>query len=239
MVAGSAHDPPGRGSAADGPAHGVPHEGWVDDRALGEALSGPEQPHVSPPLARRLREAGLGWTPANGDRFVIPDRDLDEHVFLVSPMSVEVRQSPAGLLLTFNGAVEWALDAIVVGEAVWLPSEGQARERLGEAFAGLEAHEEGHRCTVATAAGRAGFDAPDPADAYALALLHLLGEPHPAEDAGAAGRHAAGAAGRRAQGDPVMPSPKGLREGSPASGTRSWVGLARQIRSSGMRRSSA
>ncbi|GEM_PF-1264721 len=178
MAAGSAQGPPGRGSSADGPAHGLPHEGWVEDRALGEARSGPEQPHVSPPLARRLREAGLPWSPANGDRFVIPDRELDEHVFLVSPMSVEVRESPSGLLLTFNGAVEWALDAIVVGEAVWLPSEGQARDRLGTAFAGLEARDDGHRCTVATGAGRACFEATEPADAYALALLHLLESRH-------------------------------------------------------------
>ncbi len=179
MVAGSAQGPLNHGWSGDGPAHGVPDEGWVDDRALGGSRSGPEQPHVSPPLARRLREAGLVWTPANGDRFVIPERDLEEHVFLISPMSVEVRESPSGLLLTFNGAVEWALDAIVVGEAVWLPSEGQARERLGAAFAGLEAHEDGHRCTVATTAGPASFDAAEPADAYARALLHLLSGDRP------------------------------------------------------------
>ncbi|MFO8074542.1 MAG: pilus assembly protein CpaE [Actinomycetota bacterium] len=174
MVAGSAQGPLGRGPSEDRTLQGLASEGWIEDRALGEARSGPERPHVSPPLARRLREAGLAWTPANGDRFVIPDRGLDEHVFLVSPMSVEVRESPGGLLLTFNGAVEWALDAIVVGEAVWLPSEGQVRERLGEAFAGLEPAEGGYRCHVDAGAPRASFHAAEPADAYALALLHLL-----------------------------------------------------------------
>ena len=34
-------------------------------------------------LARQLREAGLVWKPEPGDRFVVPDRDLDE-VFVLS-----------------------------------------------------------------------------------------------------------------------------------------------------------
>ena len=175
-MVGASHGPP------EPPAHesarwrGRPEDGWVDSSALGEPRSGPEQPHVSRALARRLREAGLAWAPANGDRFVIPERSLDEHVFLVSPMSVEVRESPSGPLLTFNGAVEWALDAIVVGEAIWVPSEGQARDRLGAALVGLERHDDAWHCTIEVDGERPCFSAAEPADAYALALLHLLTE---------------------------------------------------------------
>ena len=31
---------------------------------------------ISLETARRLKEAGLEWVPANGDQFVIPDRDM-------------------------------------------------------------------------------------------------------------------------------------------------------------------
>ena len=33
-------------------------------------------------LAETLAAAGLVWEPASGDRFLVPDRDLDEEVFL-------------------------------------------------------------------------------------------------------------------------------------------------------------
>ena len=59
-------------------------------------------------LARRLREAGLSWTPAPGDRFVMADpavRDgagLDD-VFVVSQMTVDVADTPTGPLIRCNG----------------------------------------------------------------------------------------------------------------------------------------
>jgi hypothetical protein len=89
--------------------------------------------------ARALRDAGLVWRPAAGDRFVGPDHDLDDQVFLVSPMVVEVREVPDGPpILAFNGTTEWALDSLQVTEAVWLPREDQLRTLLGEAFVSLE-----------------------------------------------------------------------------------------------------
>ncbi len=84
-------------------------------------------------LARQLRDAGLEWLPAEGDRFIIPDRDLEEHVFSISEMTVEVRRFASESQISFNGAVEWALDSIEQGEVVWLPSEAQLRDRLGRA----------------------------------------------------------------------------------------------------------
>ena len=125
---------------------------------------------ISIDLARRLRDAGLTWQPANGDRFFIPDRDLDAHTFAISDMSVEVRSVPGGREIAFNGAVEWALDAIRKDEVVWLPSEYQLRTRLGERFRSLERIPDGYRCVT----GDGGFDAVSASDAYALAVLATL-----------------------------------------------------------------
>ena len=38
--------------------------------------------------ARSLKNAGLRWQPARGDRFVVPDRGLDEQVFTLNDMAV-------------------------------------------------------------------------------------------------------------------------------------------------------
>jgi hypothetical protein len=85
-----------------------------------------------------LRDAGIRWRPRDGDHFAIPDRDLDDRVFVLSHMVVEVIDSPVGPLLAFNGTTEWALDSIEIDEVVWLPLEHQLRELLGPAFVGLE-----------------------------------------------------------------------------------------------------
>ena len=45
-------------------------------------------------LALALARRGLPWSPASGDRFYVPDRDLDDEVFVVSGMSVEVSDLP-------------------------------------------------------------------------------------------------------------------------------------------------
>jgi hypothetical protein len=94
---------------------------------------------ISPELAARLRNAGLRWSPAKGDWFVFPDRDLDELVFVVSDMVVETRRMAFDReMLAFNGTSEWALDTLAASEALWLPREDQLRMTLGEAFIGLE-----------------------------------------------------------------------------------------------------
>jgi hypothetical protein len=121
-------------------------------------------------LAIRLRDAGLEWTPVPGDRFAVVDRDLDDDVFVLSQMTIEVR----GSLIAFNGTTEWALDDLDKDEALWLPAEDQLRERLGDAFYRLERVDDGYR-VVATVDGRAAeFAGPTPVEAYAYALLRLL-----------------------------------------------------------------
>ncbi len=126
-------------------------------------------------LAHRLRDAGLTWEPEPGDRFVVPDRDMDEDVFVVSDMTVEVHDFPTGKIIGFNGTVEWALDSIEQREVVWLPRETQLRERLGEAFVRLEAVPPGAVVEVRTPAGVARHADSDPERAYARALLAVLG----------------------------------------------------------------
>jgi hypothetical protein len=89
-------------------------------------------------LALELARRGLPWKPASGDRFYVPDRDLDDEVFVVSGMSIEVSELPSGTEMRFNGTVEWALDSIAQTEVVWLPREEQMRAALGDRFLRLE-----------------------------------------------------------------------------------------------------
>lgn len=126
-------------------------------------------------LARRLRGVGLQWTAQPGDHFHIPDRGLDDHVFTISDMVVEVREVIGGEReLAFNGTVEWALDAIVKAEVVWLPDEGQMRELLGEAFVALYVDDGGFTCVARIRGDLTPFTAATPAEAYGEALLASL-----------------------------------------------------------------
>jgi hypothetical protein len=129
---------------------------------------------ISFDLAHRLHDAGLGWSPGNGDRFWLPDRDLDQTVFTVSDMVVEVRDRPAGRVFAFNGTTEWALDDVEEHEAVWLPRLDQLLDLLGPHFLSLTARSGGH--VVRAQVGRREEEHVDvgAADAAARAVLSLL-----------------------------------------------------------------
>lgn len=135
---------------------------------------------ITPELALSLRRAGMHWRPANGDRFLVPNRDLDDQLFTVSDMVVEVERLPTGMVMRFNGTVEWALDSIEQREVLWLPREDQLRSALGLAFRRLEADgADGGFAVVVTGAG-GGEQRHEDADvecAYARALLAVLGHP--------------------------------------------------------------
>ena len=90
-------------------------------------------------LAGRLQQAAVAWTPSVGDRFMIPGRDMDDDVFTVSNMVVEVRELPTGRVFGFNGTTEWALDSIAQKDVVWLPREEQLRAMLADAFVSMHA----------------------------------------------------------------------------------------------------
>lgn len=126
-------------------------------------------------VARQLRHAGLAWDSEPGDAFALPDRGMDDRVFVVSGMSVEMHESPSGPVIGFNGAVEWALDSIDQAEALWLPREDQLRELLADRFDALEREADGFRVTYRAEDGApATARAPVAADAYAMAVLDLL-----------------------------------------------------------------
>jgi hypothetical protein len=90
-------------------------------------------------LRRAMERAGLRWEPQAGDRFWVPDRDLDDSVFVVAEMTIDVVEATGGPLIRFNGTVEWALDSIAAADVVWLPWEHQLRVMLADQFATLEA----------------------------------------------------------------------------------------------------
>jgi hypothetical protein len=130
-------------------------------------------------LALALARLGLPWKPASGDRFFVPDRDLDDQVFVVSGMSIEVSDLPSGTEMRFNGTVEWALDSIAQDEVVWLPREEQLRDAVGDRFLRLERIEgetAGYAVVLSGTPG-AGEDRHvdiDAERAYARALLSVL-----------------------------------------------------------------
>jgi hypothetical protein len=126
-------------------------------------------------LAQRLVAAGLIWTPAAGDRFVVPGRGIDDEAFVLSDMTVEVHDLPSGRIIGFNGTTEWALDSLDLDEVVWLPREAQLRDLLEDRFVRLEAVEGGF---VVVVTGEDGAEQRhvdlDAENAYARALLAVL-----------------------------------------------------------------
>ncbi|CAN5304734.1 hypothetical protein BH23ACT9_BH23ACT9_32140 [soil metagenome] len=138
------------------------------------SATSPHDQHVPTSLARQLRDAGLAWRPADGDRFVIPDRNLDDPVFMVSEMVVEVRDTPAGTVMQFNGTTEWALDSVMQNEVIWLPRETQLRQAIGPAFIALQATDGGLSCVVDLDGASVAHEGVSATEAYGRALLHLL-----------------------------------------------------------------
>jgi hypothetical protein len=122
-------------------------------------------------LARRLRDAGLRWQPRAGDAFVIPDRGMDDDVFYLSDMTIDVHELPQGTVLGFNGTVEWALDSVEQRHALWLPSESQLRTALGDQLVALLREADSWRVGLADGAS---FDGATAEEAYGLAVLHRL-----------------------------------------------------------------
>ena len=110
-------------------------------------------------LARALlRESGVLWEPAAGDRFVIDAELLSEEVFWISDLTVEVQRYRDHSLLGFNGTTEWALDSVTLDQALWLPREDQLRELLGDRLESVRRTEAGWEVTYAVAHLALGLD---------------------------------------------------------------------------------
>lgn len=129
---------------------------------------------ISTELAMALRDAGLIWHPHSGDRFQLEEPEFEADVFTVSEMTIEPREYPTGRILAFNGTTEWALDSVALEDALWLPHEHQLRELLRGAFRTLTRLPDTHEVVIELAGNRMTFEHPEPADAYALALLEML-----------------------------------------------------------------
>jgi hypothetical protein len=129
---------------------------------------------ISTGLARQLRDAGLRWKPASGDRFQIDRHEFDADVFTVSELTIEAHEYATGTALGFNGTTEWALDSVEVDDTLWLPREDQLRDLLRTAFRGLERTGDGYRVVIELDGAERAFASVSAPEAYGLALLALL-----------------------------------------------------------------
>ncbi len=136
---------------------------------------------VSFAQARALKAAGLEWVPKIYDFFAVPDREMDDQRFVMSQMMCYVERRSGELLITFHGALEWALDYVVLGEVLWLPTEAQVREEVERRLITeprptitLSSTLDGYRCEIQHAGSNLAFEAFGAADAYGQALLYLL-----------------------------------------------------------------
>jgi hypothetical protein len=99
---------------------------------------------------------------------------MDDDVFVLSDMTIEVHDLPEGSVLGFNGTTQWALDDVEKDEAIWLPREDQLRGLLGRAFHRLERQGDTFVVVAAIEGTETLFGAADPEEAYGAALLTLL-----------------------------------------------------------------
>ena len=126
-------------------------------------------------LAKELRAAGLVWRPRQFDFFHIPDRDLDDRLFVVADFSVDIQPLADGIAaITFNGAVEWSLDYILQQDVIWVPTESQLRERLGDRLQGLSMSDGVWECTIEVDGRTERHQAVSAEDAYGTALLSVF-----------------------------------------------------------------
>lgn len=136
---------------------------------------------ISVTLAQKLKRVGLDWTPTKYDFFMVPDRGLDDQIFVISDLAVIVEKLHGQLAITFHGTPEWALDHVVVTEAIWLPTETQLRELLEarlvterQPAVRLTSVSDGYWCEIQLQERVVLFEAFGAGEAYGLALLYVL-----------------------------------------------------------------
>ncbi|MGW8249388.1 MAG: pilus assembly protein CpaE [Anaerolineales bacterium] len=136
---------------------------------------------ISLSSAQKLKKAGLQWAPELNDYFAIPERGMDERVFVISDMLVTVEMLKGMQIVSFQGASEWALDYLVASEAVWLPREDQLRSALealllavGRPEFHLSGGLEGYRCEISYHDEQVSFESAQAVEAYTAALLFIL-----------------------------------------------------------------
>jgi hypothetical protein len=132
-------------------------------------------------IAKQLKAAGLLWQPMLHDFFAIPDRDLDEQIFVINDMTAYVELIRGWPIVTFHGSSEWALDYIYLQELVWMLTESQARDELQQRLndspqplVQLTGQANEYRCEIQFRGQGLAFMAAKASDAYAGALLYIL-----------------------------------------------------------------
>ncbi len=136
---------------------------------------------ISLTLAEELKQAGLNWFPQLHDFFAIPDTELADRIFVVSDMMIDVHQLIGNQLISFNGAVEWSLDFIMIADVVWMPTEEQLRQMLEDYLLAerqpaveMLSFVDNYRCRITFLGKRYDFDDPTASGAYGHALLHVI-----------------------------------------------------------------
>jgi hypothetical protein len=134
--------------------------------------------NVSADLAKKLNDAGLKWRPTLHDFFVVPDTAVSDRVFVLSDMMAGISVLQGHYAITFNGAVEWALDFVYLLDALWVPTEAQIRTTLVNKLPNngltLRLTDDSYQCEIRPAEAPLVFSAPTAADAYGRAMLFLL-----------------------------------------------------------------
>jgi hypothetical protein len=136
---------------------------------------------ISLALALELKEAGLEWQPALHDFFALPDRLMDDKLFVISDLLVNIEQLQGIQIVSFQGAPEWALDYLVTSDVIWVPTETQLRQRLESALLAGGRLDLALNTTIASVRLKMvyrgqglSFEARDAQEVYARALLYIL-----------------------------------------------------------------
>lgn len=132
--------------------------------------------------AQELKEMGLDWSPSVNDFFAMPDRDLEDKIFVVGDLLATIEVLFGKKVVSFQGAPEWALDSILVSEVVWIPSESQLRQLMENYLSGddrnwlsLTRSGQGvYRLRFEFIGEICEFEANKAEEVYALGLLYFL-----------------------------------------------------------------
>jgi hypothetical protein len=131
--------------------------------------------------AQELKRAGLAWTPQINDFFGLPERQMDDRIFVISDMLVTVDVLQGMQVVSFQGASEWALDYLVTTEVVWLPREDQLRQAFeaallqsGQLEMRLTAAINGLRLDYMFQGQQVSIEGEQASPLYATGLLHVL-----------------------------------------------------------------
>jgi hypothetical protein len=130
-------------------------------------------------LALNLKRAGLIWRTSLYDFFGIPDRGMDDKIFVLTDVMANVELLQGWPVVAFHGAAEWALDHIFTSEIVWLPTEEQLRDTLAgeldqDAALQISRVASGYECEFDFDHGRHRFSRATASEAYAAGLLYVL-----------------------------------------------------------------